>query len=554
MRHLKKMISNKTNHFRYLILYLLLFFINQVRLILRGGTTWDDLKLLETTPRIIEKFFLFFIDSTNPFLSEFSSNFEFYGFLVLVPAYLFSNSVVTLKVFDFIFNDLFSYNLYRADEIEYYLRHIFLNIYLVVTLIFSYYLYGKISGKQKAFQFILILTLIPSFNGQALFNLKDIPYMMQTVIAILYALMLFKNFDRVTKKSELILGILFGLLLLVRLNGVVFIFITAFFSIFIIDLKKYKIIRFLFFWIRVFLTSVVTLFLGTPSLWQKPKLWLTESIKTQFNIYWDSYVLTNGSFSFAMEIDPFYLIKWFYYKLPLIFHLFTLVFIYLLIKKKIYRDSRKNLLLSFSIYLILFINIGFMVTTPVAYDGIRQYLFLLPFLAIFFVETLNILRFKEIQKEVFFACSVLYLIFTQFGLEQYKYIYFNEIVDEFEITIDCEKVGGCGNWQTDYWGFSGKSLIENVNSMEIKNELYLCTPEHVFSTYLESEISKNISALSPTNEEFYIAYLHRPMLINDTCGLNKSNIKLSCESFLTESTKLRSVSVDLSYIDKCKKG
>ena len=64
-----------------MIIYLFFFFINQVRLILQGGTTWDDLKLLEITPRIIEKFFLFFSDSSNPFLSEFISNFEFYGFI-----------------------------------------------------------------------------------------------------------------------------------------------------------------------------------------------------------------------------------------------------------------------------------------------------------------------------------------------------------------------------------------------------------------------------------------------------------------------------------------
>ena len=544
--------SNKLHHSRYMIIYLFFFFINQVRLILQGGTTWDDLKLLETTPRIIEKFFLFFADSSNPFLSEFSSNYEFYGFLVLLPAYLFSNSPFSLKVFDFIFNDLLSYGFYRVEEIEYYLRHIFLNIYLIFTLVFLYYIYSKISGKEKAFQFILILTLIPSFSGQALFNLKDVPFMMQTIIGVLYALMILKNFNQVTTKSELILGILFGLLLLVRLNGIVFIFTTAFFSIFLIDFKEYKIVKFLSFWVKVFFVSIFTLFLGTPSLWQKPKLWFTESIETQFNIYWDSYVLTNGSFSFAMDIDPFYLIKWFYFKLPIIFHLAVIIFFYLLIKNKIYKYYQKNLPLSFSVYIILLVTFGFIVSTPVAYDGIRQYLFLLPFFAIFLVETLNLLKIKNLKIGVVFGGVFLYLIFTQFGLGQYKYVYFNEFVNEDEITIDCEIVGGCGDWQTDYWGFSGKSLIENFNSMQINQELYLCTPEHVFSTYLDSKTSKDISTISPTNKEFFVAYLHRPMLLNDTCGLSKSSIEINCQNFLVESTKLRSIPVYLSYVDKCK--
>ena len=544
--------SSKTNYSRYVIIYLFFFFINQVRLILKGGTTWDDLKLLETTPRIIEKFFLYFNDSSNPFLSEFSSNFEFYGFLVLIPAYLFSNSVFILKVFNFIFNDLLSYRVYGVEEIEYYLRHIFLNIYLVGTLIFSYYLYSKLSGKEKAFQFIIILTLIPSFSGQALFNLKDIPFMMQTVICILYTLIILKNFNYFTTKSKLILGVLFGLLLLVRLNGIVFMFIVAFFSIFFFDFKKYKIVKFLSFWIEVLFISIFTLFLGTPSLWQKPKLWFTESIETQFHIYWDSYVLTNGIFSFAMDIDPLYLIKQLFFKLPIIFHLAVLIFIFLFIKHKLYRDFRKNLLLSFSIYFILLVVLGFITTTPVAYDGIRQYLFLLPFFSIFLVETLNILKITHLKKGVIFGGVLLYLVFTQFGLNQYKYVYFNEFVNEEEISVNCEKVGGCGDWQTDYWGFSGKSLIQNLNSMQITQDLYLCTPQHVFSTYLDNKTPKDISALSSINKEFYVAYLHRPMFVNDTCGLNKSFVEISCQNFLVESTNLRSISVDLSYIDKCK--
>ena len=88
--------------------------------------------------------------------------------------------------------------------------------------------------------------------------------------------------------------------------------------------------------------------------------------------------------------------------------------------------------------------------------------------------------------------------------------------------------------------------------MQINQELYLCTPEHVFSTYLDNKTPKDISALSSINKEFYVAYLHRPMFVNDTCGLNKSFVEISCQNFLVESTNLRSISVDLSYIDKCK--
>ena len=84
MSNKKIILSNKSVQ---LILYLSIYLLNQIRLILKGGTTWDDLALVVTTPKIINKFWLFFEDSSNPFLSEFSSNFEFYGYLVLVPAF-----------------------------------------------------------------------------------------------------------------------------------------------------------------------------------------------------------------------------------------------------------------------------------------------------------------------------------------------------------------------------------------------------------------------------------------------------------------------------------
>ena len=62
---------------------------------------------------------------------------------------------------------------------------------------------------------------------------------------------------------------------------------------------------------------------------------------------------------------------------------------------------------------------------------------------------------------------IIYLIFTQFGLEQYRYVYFNEFVDESNITYDCN-IDGCGNWLTDYWGYSAKSIAEHINNSEIK--------------------------------------------------------------------------------------
>ena len=184
MFNLKKLRIIKLGYSKYLIIYLFLYLIFQINHIVKAGTTWDDLKLVETTPRIIHKFNLFFIDPTNGFLSEFISNFEFYGYLVLIPTYLFSKSEIVRNLFFYIFTDLFSINILNNQDFEYILRHIFLSIYVIFSLFIIFKIYSKISDEKRAFQFILIFSLIPLFSGHSLFNLKDIPFMIQSFIAL----------------------------------------------------------------------------------------------------------------------------------------------------------------------------------------------------------------------------------------------------------------------------------------------------------------------------------------------------------------------------------
>ena len=85
---------------------------------------------------------------------------------------------------------------------------------------------------------------------------------------------------------------------------------------------------------------------------------------------------------------------------------------------------------------VLIIILGFILMKPVAYDGVRQYLFLLPFFAIFLVESVSLYTVNDFQKLVLFTAVLFYLIFTQSGLGEYKYIYLNELTNEKEISID----------------------------------------------------------------------------------------------------------------------
>ena len=39
-------------------------------------------------------------------------------------------------------------------------------------------------------------------------------------------------------------------------------------------------------------------------------------------------------------------------------------------------------------------------------------------------------------------------------------------VDEDNISKSCENIDGCGDWATDYWGFSGKEIANLAKELE----------------------------------------------------------------------------------------
>ncbi|GIR19951.1 hypothetical protein CM15mP35_02120 [bacterium] len=96
--------------------------------------------------------------------------------------------------------------------------------------------------------------------------------------------------------------------------------------------KKLEFSKIIKFWIISSFSTAIAFILGTPSAWQKPRLWLTQAIETQFNIVVDSYVLTNGLFFSASNLPNDHLLNVFFYKLPLVFHLSLIITIYFSLK------------------------------------------------------------------------------------------------------------------------------------------------------------------------------------------------------------------------------
>ena len=87
-------------------------------------------------------------------------------------------------------------------------------------------------GKNKSVIFVLIFLLLPSINGHGLFNFADIPLMMQFLLASIFYLSYLNNRDR---NTVILLGFLFGLTLLTRLNAIAFLGALTLFEFVYVD-------------------------------------------------------------------------------------------------------------------------------------------------------------------------------------------------------------------------------------------------------------------------------------------------------------------------------
>jgi hypothetical protein len=207
-------------------------------------------------------------------------------------------------------------------------------------------------------------------------------------------------------------------------------------------------------------------------------------------------------------------------------------------------------------YSFIFIMANFLLfplIKPTAYDGLRHFLFLIPFFTVLCVSVLN--KIKLLNATLFkivFGLMIIYGLYSQFGLNSFRYTYFNELTDIEKIAFSCENNDGCGNWPTDYWGFSGKELSVLFNSNFNETNLLICEPKHVFSSYLDSNKFNSISLNQTQNfENFYTLTLHRPRQDVNSCDFHFLNYEIKCTLTGGVTRQLRGQEIFMSYIHQC---
>jgi len=542
------MLLKKQNSLIYLIITLP-FFIKQYSDMVKGGTTYDIFEQWMGAGYIFSKLQAYInFDLNNIIFSKSLGIYDYFGYVFMLPAYIFER-IINGFMYDENNIPINNASLFFASEDAqtYFSLHFFLLVYSFLCMYIIYRKLTQLIDKNFSVLFLLIIFLIPSFSGHMLFNVKDIPFLLNLFIATLYILEIFcyKNLSEIYFKDILKASLVFAFSLLTRVNSIFFISFL-FLYIFLRKIKLYRVVLKKI--ISVYVLALTFLLIGSPSAWRNPIKWIFESIEFQSNHYWSGNTLTNGKFVFAQEMSGTYLFEWYFYRMPLFLHLSLIFFIYFLIIQK-----NNSEIENYSFIFILANFLLFPIIKPTAYDGLRHFLFLIPFFTVLCVSVLQKIKiFNGTLYNFVFSLIIIYGLFTQWGLDSYRYTYFNELTDTENISISCENNDGCGNWPTDYWGFSGKELADIFNSNYKETNLLVCEPKHGFSSYLDN-YEFNLIGLDQIvyYENFYTLTLHRPRQDVNSCDFHFLNYKIECKLADSVTRQLRGEEIFMSYVHKC---
>lgn len=567
------MLNNKKFKYpEYLIL--VIFSVHQIFQSLKIGTYWDSIGALWTAGKFIEKSITTINDFNNPILLDFATE-EFYGAFASLPIFLLMRITSSSKLSELFVDTSYFRNIF---DFYFFLQYLFLTIYVVLVLFIIFNKLKKMISKKFSLLFIIFLCLYPSFNGHALFNLKDIPLSLNIFLASIYYIdyFLIKKNDKLDFKKILILSFLISSCILVRSTSFIFLLPLFLFSFFQNKIEKKSIFLSN---LKIFLFSIIFFIVGTPNMWRYPTLYLSKILEYQFDTPWRGVTLTNGNYVDSIDPTISYLSVWFFYKTPIILLFFLIVNIFL------FKKTRLNILNRYSFFVIFYTFTLHAIVSPLTYNGIRHYLFLIPFFTSLFVVGFIEISEKFVQLNYLLIFStLLYLFLTQLPYDQYKYTYFNEFTSTNDMANYCKEINGCGNWLTDYWGTSGKESAELLDKYNF-NHLYICSPQFATTIYMDHKkinidnfwVFKN--GLPVYNEtsgfeqfkliyseghfkkaiyeenirEMYVHSLYLPHKPIDTCNFYEieDDFDIKCDFVDSVTRKVRSSNISFAFVSKC---
>ena len=223
--------------------------------------------------------------------------------------------------------------------------------------------------------------------------------------------------------------------------------------------------------------------------------------------YGTSWGLLDGEFYKTINTPRKYLIINLFYKLPEYVLILYLFFIFLLFNdnkffRKYFKFFKKKIL--YLLFIILFPLIIAFIAGLKIHDGLRYFLFVIPYLSIIpgLAVYYLIYNSKFLLSKIFIfliSISFIYFLFNFFSLTPYHYVYLNKFNGNFP---DASK-----RFENDYWGVSVKELVHKIEKNKIlkKNINYkiaFCGINYDIGSYYLKKIM-NLRFIKTSKDEFY---------------------------------------------------
>ena len=266
----------------------------------------------------------------------------------------------------------------------------------------------------------------------------------------------------------------------------------------------------------------------------------TESFTQPFGV---NLGLLNGNFYNTSETPKSLLVINLFYKLPEFILLSYLVFIYLIYKKKSFFNSQFeffNTKLILILFIISFPNLLLLISPYKIYDGLRLFLYFIPYICIipglviyYLITNYKIHISKILLTAIFSLFAYYFLIF--FSLTPYQYTYLNVLNGNFSKAYK--------KFENDYWTISIKELVNKIpNNKNLLNNkelrLTFCgAADNNVKFYLKKIKNFQFKQVNWLTEDYdYIIMTNRtiipPNVSEENMGkYNLTNIKTCFEKF-----------------------
>ncbi len=381
---------------------------------------------------------------------------------------------------------------------------------------------GILAGRQYAWFGAVVLALFPRFWGHSFFNPKDIPFAAMFTLATFLGACLVDYYlkadqdniklgiNRVTLYS-LLYGILVGLVTGIRIGGFFLLFFIVIAHIFttLIKKKNYRTFyRFLSLYGLMVISWMTTTTIIHPASWSNPIRWFIETLRYLSKHGWSGTVLFEGQFISAHQLPWHYLPKWFLITIPEIFIIMFFLGLLLLISQlKKLNDTQTACVVLVLLQIFTLPTIAILRQSTI-YDGIRQFLFVIPGIAAIAATALIWIYQKLPRKnyKLFFVILIITLlspiISDMVTLHPYEYVYFNRISGGL--------VQANNRYETDYWGLSMRDGMEWINNNSIADAIVVSSSQlHSSKTFAKPNINVishgKFKKLGATQPFYYIA-------------------------------------------------